>query len=244
MKSLLSPRRRSLALLAWAFLFAAVAPSWAGTVSVSSSAPTVDAYDIANYATQTSSDKFWAEGGSTAAGAAKGQTFRTGSASLWLRSITYRVTNGNGATPTKTYKVRVGKVSGTTFTQTHSETFTQSITWGSLQYMTWTFTTPIVLTGDTTYGIDVGMLTSTSDWTTGIPYLVVSGNEYLGGGMYDSGTARAGTGDNVVGYTVGKDRLFHLNLDMPTGTPMAFIAGNPADGTGGNLLRPGDRRHV
>ena len=222
-------------LVAWFIAFAG--PAVAGTMSVSNSAPAVDAYDIANYATQSSSDKFFAEG-NTAAGAAKGQTFRTGSASLWLRSITYRVTSGNGATPTKTYKVRVGKVAGTTFTQTHSETFTQSITWGSLQYMTWTFTTPIVLTGDTTYGIDVGMLTSTSSWETGIPYLVVTGNEFLGGQMYDSGSATPGTGDAVVGYTVGKDRLFHLNLDMPTGTPMAFIAGNPADGTGGNLVRP------
>ena len=213
-------------------------PSRAGTVSTSTTAPVVDAYDIANLTERAGSDKFWADAGGVAAGAAKGQTFRTGPAALWLRSVTYRIIDGSEADPTKIYVVRVGKVSGTTFTQVHTETFTQSAQWASGRYMTWTFTAPVLLYGDTTYGIDIGMTNSTSSWDTGIPYLVITANDYLGGQLYNSGTNTAGVGDNTVEYTVGKDRHFHLNLDPPTGATLAFVAGNPPDGTGGNLLRP------
>ena len=134
----------------------------------------------------------WAEGGNTDAGSVHGQTCRTGSAALWLRAVTYRTIPSGTATPTKTYVIRVGKVSGTTFTQVHSETFTQSINWNGSQYMTWTFTSPVLLDGDATYGLDIGMTNSTSTWQTGIPYLVVTANEYLGGQFYLSGTATAG----------------------------------------------------
>jgi autotransporter-associated beta strand protein len=210
----------------------------AGTVSASSTRPTVNGFDIANFGAQTGSDKFWAEGGGTTAGSAQGQTFRTPSEPTWLRSITYRTTSGNLATPTKNYTVRLGKVTGTTFTQTHTETFTQSITWGSLQYMTWTFTNPVLLHGDTTYGIDVGMTSSTSGWQTGIPYMVTTDDEYSSGQHYISTTNSAGVGDNALTIATAKDRLFHLNIEAPSGTTLAFIAGNPPDGSTNNLVRP------
>ncbi len=215
----------------------AISTASAGTMSTSSSAPAVNGFDIANLGARAGEDKFWAEGGTTA-GSAHGQTFRTGSAALWLRSVTYRINSGNEADPTKTYVVRIGRVSGTTFTQLHTETFTQSIQWLENRYMTWTFTAPVLLTGDSTYGLDIGMTNSTSAWQTGIPYLQLTANEYLGGQSYTSGTATAGVGNNTLTYTVDRDRHFHLDLAAPTGTPLAFIAGNPPDGTGGNIVRP------
>ena len=229
--------RRSLALLAWAFCFAAVASSWAGTVSVSSSNPTVNGFDIANFGARTGSDKFWAENG-TDAGKAKGQTFRTRSEATWLRSVAYKTTSGNMGTPTKTYTVRVGKVVGTAFTVTHTETFTQSITWGSAQWMTFTFTSPVLLLGDTTYGVDIGMTSSTSTWQTGIPYLGTTDDDYTSGQLYNTGGTTAGVGGSTLALSVATDRLFHLNIEAPNGTPLAFIAGNPPDSTANNLVRP------
>jgi hypothetical protein len=225
-----------LALAVCALLGAAIEPASAGTISVSSSAPAVNGYDIANLTTRTGSDKFWAEAG-TAAGTAHGQTFNTGSAPTWLRSVTYRTTPGNEGDPTKTYVVRVGKVTGTSFAQVHTETFTQSIQWGSEQYMTWTFTSPVLLDGDTTYGVDVGMTSSTSTWQTGIPYLSVTDDNYLGGQFYTSGGASPGVGNSTLTFSVTSDRHFHLNIDAPTGTPLAFIAGNPPDNSTNTLVR-------
>ena len=223
---------------ALACLFFTIAPASAGTISVSSTQPTKNGFDIANFGASTGSDKFFADSGGAAAGAAQGQTFRTGSEATWLRSVTYRINGSSSATATKTYVVRLGKVSGSTFTQTHTETFSQTVTWNASQYMTWTFTSPVLLLGDTTYGVDVGMTASTSAWTTGIPYLVTTDEEYSAGQHYISSTNAAGVGDNSLTLSVAKDRLFHLNIEAPSGTPLAFIAGNPPDSTSGNLIRP------
>ena len=217
--------------------FAALLPLRAGTVSVSSTQPAKNGFDVSNFGARTASDKFWAESG-TDAGKAKGQTFRTPGEPTWLRSVTFKTASGNTGQPTKTYTVRVGKVSGTTFTQTHTETFTQSITWGSNQYMTWTFTNPVLLHGDTTYGVDVGMNSSTSAWTTGIPYMVVTDDEYTGGQLYNTGGASPGAGNSTLEIATAQDRHFHLNIEAPSGTTLAFIAGNPPDGSTGNLVRP------
>ena len=219
------------------FFFAALLPLRAGTVAVSSTQPARNGFDISNFGARTASDKFWAESG-TDAGKAKGQTFRTPSEPTWLRSVTYKTTSGNTGQPTKTYTLRVGKVSGTTFTQTHTETFTQSIVWGSNQYMTWTFTNPVLLHGDTTYGIDVGMNSSTSEWSTGIPYLVVTDDESTSGQLYNSGGASPGVGNSTLEISTAQDRHFHLNIEAPSGTPLAFIAGNPPDSSTANLVRP------
>jgi hypothetical protein len=217
-------------------LCTALLPAHAGTISISSSPPAVNGHDIASYGTQTGNDKFWAESG-TAAGTAHGLTFTTASAPLWLRGVTYKTISSGSAQPTKTYVVRLGKVTGTTFTQVHTETFTQTSVWGGSQHMTWSFTNPVLLEGDTTYGVDVGMTSSTSTWQTGIPYLVVTDNEYLGGQFYTSGGASPGVGNSTVSFSVSQDRHFHLNIEAPTGTNFSFIAGNPPDNSTNALVR-------
>ena len=195
--------------VAVAVLGLAAGPAQAGTMSASVDAPIIDGADIANYGTVTGLDKWWAE--MKAAGATKGQTFTTGSASVLLDAISYQV--GANAEPTKTYVVRIGTVSGSTFSQIYSETFTQSFAWNFAEYMTWTLDSAVVLQPNTVYGIDVGMTGSSSGWESGIPYLNVTGNDYTGGVRFTSGPDGApGIGNSSLALDGSTDRIFHLNL--------------------------------
>lgn len=184
-------------------------PADAATMSASPTAPVVNGLDIANLVTPTGTDKWFAE--NSGAGAVKGQTFTTGSTPVLLKSITYQTSSI--AIATKTYVIRIGTLSGTTFTQIGSETATQTFTWNPGEYMTWTLATPVLLSANTTYAIDVGMTNSTSGWATGIPYLNQSGNVYAGGVRYASGTS--GVGTTTMSLDSGKDRIFHLELQHP-----------------------------
>lgn len=200
-------------------------PALAASISSSPTAPAIGADDIANYGSQSGTDKWFYE--NSAAGAAKGQTFTTGNAAVLLKAITYRTSSG--AMPTKTYAIRVGTVAGSTltFTPITSETATQTAAWAAGDYVTWTLATPVLLQSNTAYGIDVGMTGSTSAWQTGIPYLVYTGNGYAGGALYNSGTSGAGTTAMSLGTT---DRLFHLDLEKPISPEFTLVATSPADG--------------
>jgi autotransporter-associated beta strand protein len=204
-------------------------------MSSSSNAPAINGYDIANYGLVTGTDKWWAEN-NTAAGSAKGQTFRTGSGVVELRSISYQVTSTEKAEPTKRYVVRVGKVVGSEFTQVYQEGFVQTFTWNGGEYMTWTFDTPVLLEGDTTYGVDVGMTNSTSGWQTGIPYINYTASEYSSGVMYSSGSYGVGTATLSLAFDT--DRIFHVDLAVPTAPGFAFVGGNPADNSTNLPVRP------
>jgi len=210
-------------------------PASAGSMSASPTAPPVDDNDIANYGAVTGNEKWWAEN-NTVEGSCKGQTFTTGIAAVELRSITYEVAAERLAEPTKTYVVRVGTVVGTTFSQIHSEEFTQEFTWDGGDFMTWTFDNPPLLNGNTTYAIDIGMTHSTSIWQTGIPYINVTANSYLGGDRYSSG--QFGVGDAVMHVSTNSDRIFHLDLGVPGGIDLEFVAGNPPDDTVDAVIHP------
>ena len=187
-------------------------PIMAGTMSSSPTAPIVNGEDIASYGTSTGTDKWWANNNS-GAGSCKGQTFTTGAVDVVLKSITYQVADNQTAQPTKNYTVRVGTVSGTTFSQIHSETFTQNFTWNEGEFMTWTFNTPVQLSANTVYAVDIGMTSSTSGWTTGIPYIQMSGNQYAGGKRYTIG--QNGVGDTEIHFDNNRDRIFHVDLAHP-----------------------------
>ena len=184
----------------------------AATMSASATAPNVSGADIANLAPHTGTDKWWAEN-NTGAGSAKGQTFTTGDVGVLLKSITYQVGSSNNAMPTKTYAVRVGTVSDTTFTEIYSETATQDFEWNGGEFMTWSFDTPVALDANTTYAIDVGMISSTSSWQSGIPYINMTGNDYSDGRRYTSG--QNGVGDTEMHVDNNRDRVFHIDLEHP-----------------------------
>lgn len=210
----------------------------AGTMSASSDAPAVDGDDIANYGAATAADKWWpSEAGSYGnAGMTIGQTFTTGSGAVLLNAVTFRVRDAT--LPTKSYTIRVGEVSGTNFTELASESATQTIATADDDYWTWTFDTPVLLSPNTLYGVDVGLHSSTSEWQTGIPYVhYMSADAYSGGSRFRSGSDGYGVGDSTIVHVSG-ERVFHLDLERPAGQEFEFVAGYPLDDTEDALIPP------
>jgi hypothetical protein len=213
------------AFAAFTLMALASGPGRAATMSAGPEAPIIDEEDIANYGGVTGTEKWWT--GSSAASAAKGQTFTTGDSVTRIKSVTYQIASNQKAEPTKTYAIRVGTAGGSSFSEIHAETATQGFTWNGGEFMTWTFDTPVLLQPDTVYGIDVGLLTSSSAWQTGIPYLNVTGEGYIGGTRYTSGVS--GTGDSAMDAVNGSDRIFHVDLERPLGPDFELVATTPAD---------------
>ncbi len=190
----------------------------AGTFSSSTTAPVVQATDIANFSAQTGTDKwfFQTSNESGVADAAKGQTFTTGPSPVLLKAVTYKISTGNMKAAPTTYTVRVGTVSGTSFTLIPgaSETYSQTVDTATGAYMTWTLATPVTLAPNTTYGIDVAMRSGVG-YQTGIPYLSYTANVSNAriGSYYDSGDI--GVGSATLVLTTARDRAFHLDLEDP-----------------------------
>jgi len=193
----------------------------AATMSATPTAPDVGSLDIANY-TETSLDKWFCYAGEYASRPA-GQTFTTGSDPVKFNAITYQAL---GTTPEKTYTIRVCTVNrvdpgdSTTWvlTEIYTETATQDFAWNSDDYVTWTLDEPQLLEADTEYGIDVGMNSTTSHWSEGIPYLYYSStNQYDGGTRYHTGhrdvqsEVLPGVGDESM-VNVSGERVFHIDL--------------------------------
>lgn len=153
------------ALTALALLALANSPLCAATVTASAAAPVIDGEDLANLGTQTATDKWWPE--NSAAGAAKGQTFRTRNEALRFKALTYRITTS--VPGTKVYTIRIGKISGNTFTPVYTETATQTATWAANNHVTWRLDTPIILQPNTFYGVDVALKSSTTPWGMAFP---------------------------------------------------------------------------
>jgi len=201
----------NMAAAAMASLVLTAASANAATMTTSPTAPTIDGQDIASYGTTTGSDKWWPDVATSYGNPGKtvGQTFTTGSQGVRLDAITFQVRDGTQLT--KTYAIRVGTVSGTTFTTIASESATQSFVTANDDYWTWTLDAPVFLFPNTVYGVDVGLLTSSSVWQTGIPYVYYTADVYPGGTRFRSGAAGYGIGDTSMAAVSG-DRIFHLDL--------------------------------
>lgn len=174
---------RAFALAACA-VFALATLARAGSVSSSQTAPVINDADLANYGAVSGTDKWWVST-SEPDSHARGQSFMTGPGALRLKAITYQTSTAT--VPTKNFTIRVGKLNGTTFTESYSETATQDANWNAGDYVTWTFDSPPILDGNTVYGVDVGFNSSSTAWQTGIPYINLSDNEFPGGSRYTSG---------------------------------------------------------
>ena len=161
--------RSPLSLAAAAALLALPRPVPAGTFSSSTNAPAVDATDVAHLAPQTDVDKwfFQTANESGVTDAAKGQTFTNGPSAMLLKALTLKIGNSNKKAAPTTYTIRVGTVSGTGFTLVASETCTQTVDTAVGAYMTWTLASPVTLSPNTVYGVDVAMKSGTG-WQTGI----------------------------------------------------------------------------
>ena len=213
--------------LAVAVMFKLVAgTAHAATMTSSPTPPTIDGEDIASFGTPTTTgwppeDKWWADPANTfgTPGKTCGQTFTTGSAAVILNAFTFQIKYATE--PTKEYAVRVGEVSGTTFTEIASELATQSAATAADDYWTWTLDSPVSLSPDTMYGVDVGLLSSTSGWQTGIPYMYRTADEYPDGSRFRSGTEGYGVGNDTM-EQMSADRVFHLDL-VPEPTTLALL---------------------
>jgi len=240
MRSSMSLRAVLVLAAAVAILGLSASPAHAASASAGLFAPPVDGADIANLGfPETLADKWWND--TKASGATRGQTFTTGSADVLLNAITYQIVSSQKAEPTKTYVIRVGTYSGSTFTEIYRETAVQTFTWNASEYMTWAFDSPVFLSANSAYAIDVAMLSSTSDWPTGIPYLSTNGNTYAGGAYFTSGGS--GVGNSIININTSYDRVFHLDMmmagalsaywDLNGAAAGACITGNTAPGTWG-----------
>jgi methionine-rich copper-binding protein CopC len=209
------------ALTALALLALSNAPLLAATVTASATTPVIDGEDLANFGTQTATDKWWPENSAT--GAAKGQTFRTRNEALRFKAVTYRITTS--VPGTKVYTIRIGRISGTSFTPIYTETATQTATWAANNHVTWRLDTPLILQPNTFYGVDVALKSSTTPWQDGIPYISMTADEFSDGVSYTSGTSGVG---NATITASDVDRRFHLDIEKPIGG-WSLVATHPAD---------------
>ena len=185
----------------------------AAVMTSSTTQPTVDGEDIVSFGTPTGADKWWPGEATDYGNPGKtiGQTFTTGSGDVLLYAFTFQIRHH--AEPTKEYTIRVGTVLGSTFTEIASESATQSFATAADDYWTWTLDSPVPLSANTVYGVDVGLNSSTSAWQTGIPYAYFTDDVYPYATRFRSGTAGNGVGDETVSQMSG-ERVFHIDLDL------------------------------
>ncbi len=190
------------------------------TFSASAQPPTVDQADIANLTAQTGTDKWFFQSNAElgVADAAKGTTFTTGDAPVSFKALTYKIADGckKGATPEHptSWTVRLGTLAGKNFTQIASAQAEQTADTGAGDYLTWKFANPVSLAANTTYAVDVTMLSGT-DWKTGIPYLACSGNVTTQGVGHYYNSGDRGVGGPAIAPSGSIDRIFHVDLQAP-----------------------------
>ena len=134
----------------------------AATVSVSTTAPTVDGGDIANLVTPTATHKWFDDVEHDA-----GQTF-TPETDGFVRSITIYLSSPNendGAN--ENIDLRLGTISRPgdvfTFSDIYVENAAWSMDWAADDYVTFAFDTPQPVTA----GVEYGLITDASRWAAG-----------------------------------------------------------------------------
>jgi hypothetical protein len=170
------------------------------TVSIGTTAPTVNGADIAQL---TETDADWGSSVLWGDRPARGQTFMTGSAKYLLYSVTIKSIGSQSANGT--YTLRIGTIIGTTFTQIVSETsatITDDVAVDD--YITFVLDVPLELNSGELYGFDIGR--SGSGWNN---YRNTDDSSYGSGTSYSSGSN--GAGDSNIS-THGFDRVFHIDM--------------------------------
>ena len=192
------------------FFVLIVSSAQAVSVSSSSTAPTVDGADISTVGSSGASDTGWTLAGFDSDDysspytvqdgldlwgnrGAQGQTFTTGSnvGGYELSSVTIQSVDTRGNVGT--FTVRVGTISGTTFTSLRSET--AGVPLGAVSangYVTATFDTVVTLAANTTYAFDFDL--SGGGSVAGFRTVNNIATTYTGGEAYSSGYSAAGGG--------------------------------------------------
>ena len=214
----------------------------AATITLSSAAPTVDGSDIAQLS-DSGQNPFSitgytpvGDGGGDAGDVwgnrgAHGQTFTTLSNpdgySLDSFSIKSHTSGGDELRAgDQQYTFRIGTISGTTFTSLASGTATPIGSYSFSDWFTMTFDSPVTLSADTEYAIDIIHDNTPSFWGWRTAGEVDS--SYTGGSAYVSGFNGGTVPDdsNVAFPTI--DRVFHVNLAAipePSSTALLGLGG-------------------
>ncbi len=205
-------RHLTLALLV---LAVGCAPAFAATMSVSTTAPTVDGADIAQLV--GTSDAGGDQGHFWSNRPDQGQTFTTGpnaaGYSLSAVSLLARVDQGGGTT-SPNWEVRVGSVSGTNvFGAEYVESavgvaIPNASTSGNppLQWVTWALGAPALLAPNSVYGFDL--------YPDGSGFISMNnpGDVYAGGTAISNDDNLPASPPNALTLR-GVDRVFHVDLD-------------------------------
>lgn len=225
----------------FAGLFALSASARAVTIVANVAAPTVDAVDVSTVGSSGASSSGWALDGFDSADyaspytdqdatdlwgnrGAQGQTFTTGSNAAGYELSSVTIQSADARTNVGVFTVRVGTISGTTFSLIRSETATEGL--GAVSqfgYVTAAFDSAITLAANTTYAFDFDL--SGSD--VGFRTMTNIASTYAGGEAYSSGYQGGGGSyaDNDI-RTPNIDRIFHVNLSaIPEPSAYSLIAG-------------------
>jgi len=213
----------------------------AALMSVSTTAPTIDGFDVAQLVGgQTANNDYtaiWSDR------PRQGQSFTTGTAVpiYELQAITLKHNYSNTTwTTTGPWTIRIGVLdAGNNLTVLHTETASGVNLGGNVVYTTWTLQTPMRLRPNLMYAFDVfssgsGMVTENSPATS---------NPYGGGTAISSGGTRGGNPifpDNPQ-TTSNFDRVFHLDIGSVYALDLGdFVGGGNGRGTGafGAGIRP------
>ena len=178
--------------------------SSAATISISATAPTVDGDDIAN--DNGVQDAGGDQGHVWSNRPHQGQTFVTGSnvGGYQLNAVTMKNLN-NTITNSPTHNVVVGSISGTTMTQLGSTETAVAPNYAPLDYLTFTFDTPLTLSPNTTYGFMWGSAAQ--------GFVSVNNNDgstFGGGTGISSGDNNVPDLANLIDRNV--DRVFHADI--------------------------------
>ena len=193
-------------LLSWSL----IGPSLAGTVTIDPTPPTVDAADIAQLT--GASDAGGDQGHLWSNRPHQGQSFTTGPdpSGYFLTSVTLQNLNNTiGTAPT--FNIQVGTLTDTgspeTFTQVGTTETGVSPNYAPLDYITFTFDSPVQLDPNTRYAFLWG--TSSQGFVT---VNNLDDNSYADGTALSSGDNNVLDPANVILQNV--DRVFHLNLEV------------------------------
>ena len=176
----------------------------------------MDGADIAMLNTTGAFDTGGNEGHIWANRPVMGQTFTTlGDAGYTLTSATLQNRNNTINNNVATWTLRVGTVSGNTFSPIATETSNNSISYAPLDYLTFTFASPVALSANTVYGFD---------WTTTGSGFVTENNvdsNYAGGTNFRSGGNHIPDDANLL--FPGDDRVFHLDMTSEVPEPSTLV---------------------
>lgn len=177
-----------------------ISSAYAGPLTMNASAPSIDGADIASLnASGSHTEKLWTDT------RAIGQTFTMGAESAYLNAVTLQ--SSTAFPGPKSYRVRVGSVTGTSFSELAANDVDQTGGVNINDFITFSFETPALLNANEMYGFDIAMTSSDNGWGDGIPYMFSSA--YNGGQAYRSTVNAMGT-ENF--EFINGDKIFHLDL--------------------------------